>query len=277
MGPFTLKAWATATPEVRAELASAMHVSVSRELRSDLYNIARSLPDQTPFEFAMPAPRVTVEFNDGAYLLRDRGAAVDLVLLQPSGWKEAYGIRFFKRFNKVQICGALQFFADRSREVLTMVSRGAFCDLLFSLMAEPRLTQAEAPTRQQRRHSERLTGVSMTGVWHRISWTIGAGSRSQNDLSDDGHRMPLHFCRAHWVHVGRPTDRSVLRCGSKGHGHYTWRGHSWRGHPDFGVKLGVYEPGLAPEGVSEPVVSALRKNATEAATAAAIRAWQHIT
>ncbi|MFC4734110.1 hypothetical protein [Salipiger abyssi] len=269
----TLEFWAGASPRHRAFLADAMHVGVAPELHADLREISQSLPDEVVFQFSMPSSRVVVEFSDVAVLVEDQGKCA-LIRLAVDGGELC--VKVFKGSESVQMSTQVERKYGRlSRFSRALLARVLIIDLLFSVMAEPRLVKAEATPRQQRRSAERMLGATMTGAWHKVSWTVGENIAPKVATSDDFHRMPLHFCRAHWLFVGRATENSVLRHGARGHDYYSWRSHSWKGHPDFGIRLSHYEPKLSAGDVSEAMIDAARRNATVAASAAAVAAWQH--
>lgn len=115
--------------------------------------------------------------------------------------------------------------------------------LILSLINEPRLvlSSSRAATRQQRRRFERTHGRSAM-AWVDVTWTVGKSVKATCSEGAESHRKPLHWSRAHWRKSEESEASSVWVDAHYGPGWYKWIKDSWKGHPDFGIKLGGHNP-----------------------------------
>lgn len=275
MGPITLAYLDGASAARKKQLAEAMYVEVDSLVHDVLNKIASARSNEDPYEFAMPAERIVFSFRDCLVSVFDFGDKVFFELLSTA--RAAYddvGLVLFKRTNKGKAShGATVLHEQLSGDFYgSLTSRAFLCDILLSLMNEPRLIKNTPPPRNHRRRARRILGDNVPAFWTRVSWTIGEEVAAKGSDGTGNFRMPLHFCRGGWMYLpeGKKGDEwCPIRKRWR-----SWRRHSWKGHPDFGIRLHNYAPEVEPEGVSKDVISLVRKRATEAAKKAAIRAWE---
>lgn len=126
--------------------------------------------------------------------------------------------------------------------------------ILFSLANEPSRvikTKVKA-TRADRRRMQRRHGVAAT-EWTDVNWTLGRKVAAKGgDVTEEGHRKALHWCRAYWRRAAPsdPKSQWVYLPLRGGWGWFTHIPDGWRGHPDYGIKLQRHRPhmpGDAPE------------------------------
>lgn len=275
MGPNTVREFERAGPATQLAIASAMHLNPSLRLWETLGDLAKAgwseLGDG--IEGLIPSPNVIVDVGLASYLFQTEEDCLTLTVLQ---WDSKFRVRTRDPAPKLEAGGRVEELnmADQRRAIGVAATAIYKADLLFSLMNEPRLVVKAPPPRQQLRQAERKLGGDVPAAWYQLKWTIGEETASRADSGDGSYRLPLHHCRAHWMWVGHESENAEWRHGRRGPGWYTWRGHSWKGHPDFGIKLTRYAPEIDADGQSAAVISAVRQQATMAAQQAAIAAWQ---
>lgn len=272
MGPFTLEAWRKGSPETRTILAGAQHVFAPEKVLCKIREILNQIPREAPvfWEFSMPAPVVVVEREDGAVLFKDEGETVLMqVLSRPDG-----RVRLYKRTGKIQFSAWFGAVDDPNEGVAgAFTSLAAVSDILFSLMANPRLMEKRPCSRQQCRAASRATGLRMpAGFYAELKWTVGETTAAKDADDSTDIRKPLHFSRAHWRRAAAHHGKWVDRLGYDGR--WQWVSHAWKGHPDFGICLHHYFPDLDLDGASADVVAAVQAAATQQAAAAAVAQWQ---
>ena len=150
---------------------------------------------------------------------------------------------------------------------------------LLSLINEPRIVEVR-PGRASRRYTRRVR--KLTGrppmAWSDVSWTIGKRVASKHVPNGEaGSPRPLHWCRGHWrkADPGIANAQYIFLPRRSGWGWYTWVTDSWKGHPDFGIKLQRHVPRLEgekprlPAGIS--LLPGTKWEAMNAAQQAALR------
>lgn len=206
----------------------------------------------------MPSPEVVFEYplRTGLLIATDLGDSVLIEDFSRNTNRKWSGCRsqFFKR--SASYCAsdangtALAEGPASYRRAVSIIT----LDILFTLMAEPRVLTKLAPRRPYRRQAKRSLG-RITTDWHRIEWTVGEEVIPSEKRDRKLFRQPLHYCRAHWRRTHEGAPKAEVR---RGHdGHWCWVQGCFKGHPDYGVKLASYEPHVDPLGVSEPVLAAL--------------------
>lgn len=128
---------------------------------------------------------------------------------------------------------------------------------IISLINHPRKVARHEvlPSRQLRRQMERQHGITVA-AYTEVCWEIGKAARAKAGGGDPKYRMPLHWCRAHYRDVGREYRDAVYMPERGGSGWYRWIRDSWKGHPDYGVKLQSHIPRVAGERRASPGISA---------------------
>ncbi len=161
----------------------------------------------------------------------------------------------------------LTFPASRSNicdEINRLLSANScVLDVVLSLIAEPNLVKRSAPSRAMRRQARKAGANPPALGWYKVGWTIGSEVRAQQGSGGADYTLPLHFSRAHWRRSERGKPSAERRPGRNGW--WVWVKHSFKGHPDNGIKLHHYMPTVEPNGKSA---------ATIAATQQMLKAWQ---
>lgn len=137
------------------------------------------------------------------------------------------------------------YFAEEIRPVTDSMIFVAH--VILSLINTPRLvTRSNVPQKARERATWKLAYSQRPTHWHQLTWTIGKPVKASSDVShEEGHHRALHFCRAHWrkSEAGKPKAEWVTPYG-RAPGWWCWVESSWKGHPDYGIKLHHYTPRL---------------------------------
>lgn len=258
MGPETLE-WFKQDAIVRPMLAQAQHFMIDAEIVDVAEKIARqknfSKEDfDFGFQWEMPFSHVVLERDGMPFLIYEEGDEVRC-LWRADGCEGAFGIKT-QRGKLMMVPSA--FTDETGHEKLRRGAQGwsqdqwgsyqliaMLSDAILALIAEPRLVQKTAPQRCHRRRAERQLGPIGVPAWHRVSWTIGSESLRNKDRSGSGAPLPLHFSRAHWRRTEEHKPKAQRRPGKPGW--WCWVKWSFKGHPDFGVRLHHYMPRIGSE------------------------------
>lgn len=270
MGPLSLEAWSDVDGPTRELLSRAAHVSVSAGVGDTLFDLVSAADRRNHmFDGRLPSNLVILEPENGTLLfwLGEYDAMKGLGLDFAGGIEDQDFLR-----GKV-LCGVVtqgrarlhgvfqpktpqMWFFCADEHVDTLASLMLQADLLFTLMAEPRLVIAGAPPRAERRRAARVLGRNTPTVWSRISWTVGDHTKAKSQAGDDQHRRALHYCKAHWRRTHEGAPKAEVRPGHGGV--WAWVEGCFRGHPDYGVKLSRYVPKVEPGGKSANVLAAMQ-------------------
>lgn len=284
MGPSSLKNYEEGTPLLRRILSSAQHFMIDQNVFDTVTSIQKSAAQENvwAFDAALPAEHCVIEFETSGVVIYSRGPG-DTVNVRMPGFLPAHvwdhPIASYSRgvYGPEDIPVRIHKEAPASHvDPQLMLQAVHAMDILFSLIAEPRLTTMTPPPRPARRRAQRvLKGV--VPAWNVVTWRVDAPTKPKNSDAQPGTRMPLHFCRAHWMHGEEGWPKAVQRPGKPGW--WVWRRHSWKGHPDFGVKLHRYRPRLDEDpkrkiGIVPTISSETALDATNAAGQSAVAQWE---
>lgn len=275
MGPATLNLYQNASPTLRKLLENAQHFLIAKDVFRTVCQFQEDTFKQTSrlqFNGDLPAPITVVEVEDAGlciFEMTDQGVGVVI----PGALKLDHA--HVAVYSRGMLPGDECFKASDSLDTkrlsdIELIGHIHSVDILFSLMAEPRLTNTVQPVRAERRRAQRAAGAFPMPAWHKVGWNLGAPTTPRAQEADDAHRMPLHFSRAHWVRSKQDHPKSEARAGHPGW--WTWRRHSWKGHPAFGVKLHHYTPTLGDASVG--LLDNMKLASARAASAAAVSQWE---
>lgn len=276
MGPNALRVFANGSPTLKKLLAKAQHFLIDEPLFDTAESIQRDTFEahgQLHFSGDLPAPVVVVEIEQAGLTVFERvpeGIGVIIPGAMPHMTDVSHVAVYNRGVKPSDDCFRANDELDTKRlSDLHLLGHVNAIDILFSLIAEPRLTRLTQPVRADRRRAQRALGDTPLPVWHKVGWNLGETTTPKRQPADDGHRMPLHFCRAHWVRSEQGKPKAEQRAGHPGW--WTWRRHSWKGHPAFGIKLHHYSPSLNDK--SADLIDRTKLAASRAASAAAIEGW----
>lgn len=288
MGPSSLQVYEKGTPLLRRIMASAQHFLIDQSL----FETATSIQHDTTtneaiwaFDAALPADHCVVEFETSGVVILSKGVASDVDVrmpgfLPPESWDHPVASYNRGVFGPHDEACTIHKALPRDKVDPHLVLRGVHTlDIIFSLIAEPRLTTLQPPSRPMRRRAQRVF-QGVVPAWNVVKWRVDAPTTPKNADPMPGTRMPLHYCRAHWMRGQEGWPKAEQRPGKEGW--WVWRRHSWKGHPDFGVKLHRYRPVIGSASgareKSKPKIEIAGEIALEAMQAAgqsATREWEH--
>ncbi len=244
-------------------------------------------PESFEFDFLMPSKRMILEIDRDAeplvFLLTDHGASVEVQWL-------AYGDAEV-RADCVALCERR---SDRARLSLGCLHADAECtsdagpdfvsrfmrsvapkiDIALAMLAEPRLIEAQPPSRAERRRAQRVMGDAAPGpaMWWRTD--IVPIDRYRRNRKQEGGTgtMPLHFCRAHWriLPEGQIGDEWLPDIGRW----RKWISHSLKGHPANGIRLPQRGFCLDNRGRSDAVIRRLEERMVSQPREEMLRQWE---
>lgn len=278
MTPTASALYKCAGQNIKLILSEAQYFSPSQKLLSDCRIIAENdcrglnSDDIVFFASPMPAHNVVIDcgINGEFYIQKDKTNDHDrfISVISNSRIEPLVGIidNVLRRYD---ITNSLYFISDS--EVLILAH---FIDVLLNIIAEPRLIVKTAPLRAHRKRAARLLGAVPLPAWHSVSWIVGGATKPKRDSGRENWRAPLHFSRAHWRRSAGTEPKAQTRDGKPGY--WILVASSWKGHPDYGVKLHHYRPranGERASATSAAPMPPATAAATQAAHDAAIQAW----
>jgi hypothetical protein len=260
MGPLALKLWQSRTlaDADKQSIIHAQHFFISEAITDACDEIVRKArpDDSVEFSFKLPARSIWIEC---AAL---PGYAVRVTRLTES----KVSIHYYAREGELAVHVAerrgplkerilrLNEHSNKGASLATDIVNTYGLDILLALLCEPRLVKRSAANKSTRRRAARVFRNTPLPEWHRVTWTIGDKVVGRDRNQGTGDRRPLHFCRAHWRRADSGMPSAERRPGHDGW--WVWVSHSFKGHPDFGVRLHHYMPNIDPDGKSLAAIAA---------------------
>lgn len=219
-----------------------------------------------PVSSRLPAQALvlTVDGEGHALILRDIDGGVSVEAVFSGG---VYPLVWFKpgtSESRMPIRGLIREAPDCEVAASRLAAETS---ILISLINTPRkaiIRPAEGAdwTKRHRSAVVRATGRAAT-AFQTVTWELGRRLGADGaPIDGKGHPKALHWCRAHWraAAEGEPKAEWVDVPFRGGWGWYCWVADSWRGHPDYGIKLQRHEPRM-PGDPSRPSMSSSRGGA----------------
>lgn len=256
MGPVALQWWKIGSDADQKLLAGSQHILIDDMMFKAACDIfLHTFPnDESSYapQWTLPAPRVLIEMDHACALIRRRGHTeyVDITYCNP-------GKEIFYQVGSKSRSRDLWFETGMSEEAEAWLSQiVGILDICLALISEPRIVRASPVPRAMRKRSEKANVSPPALGWHKVGWTVGSETKAKQGAGGQDHSMPLHFCRAHWRRSEPGKPSAEKRPGRNGY--WVWVKHSFKGHPDNGIKLHHYMPRVDPSGKSAPIIAATK-------------------
>ena len=266
MGPLTRRAYlATTDLEQRADMETAAHIHVSREMWARINELVKLLPDDACFEGRLPAPVVVLEIEGlRSVLFTSNGEWVGVMCLAEEGSPTLnLALCFYQKRGNHMRFSDTSFLGEPKENLLGLNEFQALvhmicnkADLLFSLMAEPRFIVQNPVSRLKRAMSGKATGrPALRHTWVKIGWTIGGSTTPKSTIAGSAPARPFHMVRAHWRNY---FDRHTKSAEERPYrpGWWVWVEAYYSGNPALGEIKHHYRPKLEDPGKSSRVVHA---------------------
>jgi len=263
---------------LRDMLLQAQYFSISERLYNDCFSIMRDkhkrfYEESSNEQFSFPLPSKTTVISYSQYfdilIIDNYSASIDILVIRNGSIHHIWNSENVNINHKLKIDQTESDFLAAIFQQLLMI------EIILNAIAEPRLIAKRPPCRQFRKNVQRAIGAAPLPAWSFISWSVGDTTHPKQDDGSDTWRAPLHFSRAHWRRAKGTEPSARPRDGKKGL--WIWVASSWKGHPDFGIKLHHYIPrakGEAFNAARLPDRPAAGLEISDAAASCAVRAWR---